>query len=67
MAEDQQFDKTELPTQRRRDDARAQGQFAYSHELINGLLLLGGALGISWVGGSLTSGLRNDLHARYRR
>lgn len=60
MAEDD-FDKSELPTQRRREEARAQGQFAYSHELINGLLLFAGTLGLSWVGLTLTRSMTNDL------
>ena len=67
MAEGQEFDKTELPTQRRRDEARAQGQFAYSHELINGLLLFGGTIGLSWIGLALTQGLSNDLHTHIGR
>ena len=67
MSGSQDFDKTELPSQRRRDEARAQGQFAYSHELINGLLLFGGAVGLSWVGTTLASGLRGDLHSHIGR
>ncbi len=67
MAEGQDFDKTELPSQRRRDEARAQGQFAYSHELINGLLLFGGAMGLSWIGTTLTQGLSGDLHSHVSR
>jgi flagellar biosynthetic protein FlhB len=67
MAEDQGFDKTELPTQRRRDDARAQGQFAYSHELINGLLLYAGAMILSWGGVALSQGLGADLHSHISR
>ncbi len=67
MAEGQDFDKTELPTQRRRDDARAEGQFAYSHELINGLLLFGGTIGVSWIGTALAQGLSNDFHTQFGR
>jgi flagellar biosynthetic protein FlhB len=67
MAEDQDFDKSELPTQRRRDDARAMGQFAYSHELINGLLLFGGTIGLSWIGLALSQGLSNDFHSQFGR
>ncbi len=67
MAEDQDSDKTELPSQRRRDDARAQGQFAYSHELINGLLLFGGTIGLSWIGMTLAQGLSNDFHTQFGR
>ena len=55
--------KSQQPTQRRREDARAQGQFAYSHELINGILLYAGAISLSWGGLSLAQGLAGDLHA----
>lgn len=61
MAESQDFDKTELPTQRRRDEARAMGQFAYSHELITGVLLLAGTMGMSWIGLALTEGMSSDF------
>lgn len=60
------FDKTELPTQRRREEARARGQFAYSHELVNGLLLLVGAVGIWWTGSSLAAGLTQEIQAQLR-
>lgn len=61
------FDKTELPTQRRRDDARAQGQFAYSHELINGLLLMAGTVGLWWCGVTLAGGLSQEIQSHLRR
>lgn len=67
MAESQDFDKTELPTQRRRDEARAAGQFAYSHELINGILLFAGTMGLWWIGLALTQGLSNDFHSQFTR
>lgn len=67
MADDQGLDRSELPTQRRRDEARAMGQFAYSHELINGLLLLGGSIGLSWIGATLAQGLNNDFHSQFAR
>jgi len=60
------FDKTEQPTQRRRDEARARGQFAYSQELIHGLLLLGGVLGLWWSGSALASTLNAELQWRLR-
>ncbi len=60
------FDKTEQPTQRRRDDARAQGQFAYSHELITGLLLLVGTVGLWWTGAALASGLSQEIQSHLR-
>ena len=61
------FDKTELPTQRRRDEARARGQFAYSHELINGLLLLAGTVGIWWSGSNLAAGLSQEIQSQLRQ
>jgi flagellar biosynthetic protein FlhB len=65
MSEDG-FDKTELPTQRRREEARSQGQFAYSHELINGLLLMAGTLGLWWCGAGLASGLSQEIQSHLR-
>jgi flagellar biosynthetic protein FlhB len=47
MAEDFDQSKTEAPTQRRREEARQQGQVAVSAELITGALLLTGVL-ILW-------------------
>ena len=67
MAEFQDSDKTELPTQRHRDEARASGQFAYSHELINGILLFSGTMGLSWIGLALTRGLSNDFYSHISR
>lgn len=67
MADFQEFDKTELPTQRRRDEARATGQFAYSHELINGLLLFGGTMGLNWIGLSLTRAMSLDVSSQIHR
>jgi flagellar biosynthesis protein FlhB len=63
MADANDNEKSQLPSQRRRDDARAQGQFAYSHELNNGLLLFAGALGLWWGGLALAQGLSHDLHS----
>ena len=67
MAEEEGFDKTEQPTQRRRDDAREQGQFAYSHELINGLLLLAGTIGLWFNGAAIAGGLSGDIQAHLRQ
>ncbi|WP_010582250.1 EscU/YscU/HrcU family type III secretion system export apparatus switch protein [Schlesneria paludicola] len=67
MAENEDFDKSELPTQRRRDEARAEGQFAYSHELISGLLLFSGTMGLSWIGLTLVRGMSNDLFLQVGR
>lgn len=58
------LEKTEQPTQRRRDEARDQGQFAYSQELANSLVLLAGACAVWWGGVELVGGLRGDLRER---
>lgn len=47
--------RTEPPTQRRREEARAQGQVAVSSELTSGLLLLTGVL-VLWLGGERFAG-----------
>lgn len=48
MASDDQGEKTEQPTQRRREEARREGQVAYSAELTGSLLLLCGIL-LLWL------------------
>ena len=58
------LERTEQPTERRRQEARDQGQFAFSHELANALVLLAGACAIWWGGVALVHGLRGDLLER---
>src|SRR5216684_4622091 len=61
MAEEFNQSKTEAPTQRRREEARQQGQVAISSELTSGLLLLAGVLGL-WLGGrALAAGLLTSI------
>jgi flagellar biosynthetic protein FlhB len=64
MADDFQ-PKTELPTPRRREEAREQGQVTFSPELTGGLLLLIGALalamGAPYVGERLLTEVRIDF------
>src|SRR5208282_1958536 len=65
MAEEFDQTRTEAPTQRRREEARQQGQVAVSRELGSGLLLLAG-VGALWLGGpgwaeGLLNALRSDL------
>lgn len=55
MADEFDQSKTEAPTQRRREEAREQGQVAVSAELAAGLLLLVGVLAI-WFGGHTLAG-----------
>ncbi len=47
-------ERTEAPTQRRRDKAREQGQIARSQELSAAAVMLGGALALAVGGGPLT-------------
>ncbi len=51
MAQDSGQDRTESPTQRRREKAREEGRVPYSSDLSNGLLLAAGAV-ILWLSGS---------------
>src|SRR5207244_2457928 len=59
--------RTEAPTPRRREEARAEGQVAFSSDLTTGLVLLAGmtalAIGGQAVAMALFQGLRRDwLH-----
>ena len=49
MAEDAQ-ERTELPTQRRRDEARKRGELARSHELNNAAVVLATGMGLQFLG-----------------
>jgi flagellar biosynthetic protein FlhB len=64
MAEDF-FERTEAATPRRREEARQEGQVAYSHELTSGLLLLAGTVALALtaqaLGGSLLHAVRSGL------
>lgn len=60
------LERTEQPTERRRDEAREQGQFAFSQELANSLVLLAGALAVTWGGGVLVAGLYDGLREQYQ-
>ena len=66
MADGHDNENTFLPSQRRRDDARAQGQFAYSPELNSSLLLFAGALGLWWGGLALAQGLSHDFRSHVK-
>src|SRR5438105_1817348 len=46
-------DKTEAPTQRRREEAREEGNVARSADLTAAALLLGALVMLQWYGGSL--------------
>ncbi len=58
------LERTEQPTERRREEAREQGQFAFSQELANSLVLLAGALAVTWGGSALVAGLHDALQER---
>ena len=60
MAENEQ-EKTEAPSQRRRDDAAAEGRVARSTELSAAALLLASALGFSAAGPALATAMRDVL------
>jgi flagellar biosynthetic protein FlhB len=57
MADDLGQTKTEAPTQRRRDEAREQGQVAHSRELSSSLVLLAGLAALAMAAGTLGPGL----------
>lgn len=61
MAEETGQERTEAPTQRRREEARQQGQFAVSQELTSGAILLAGLVALYWGGRPLADGLLNYL------
>lgn len=61
MAEDFDQSKTEAPTQRRREEAREEGQVAVSAELTAGVLLLTGMLALQTGGRRLLSSLLGVL------
>ena len=65
LDQDEGLEKTEQPSERRRDEAREQGQFAFSSELANSLVLLAGSLAVTWGGGSLVAGLYDGLRERF--
>jgi flagellar biosynthetic protein FlhB len=60
MAEDQ-GDKTEAPTPRRREEAREQGSVARSPDLNSAVVLIGALLLLHWYGGKLFESLRDIL------
>ncbi len=67
MSENSDLERTEEPTQRRRDDARKEGRVARSAELMTAILFLGGAAVLQRLGSAAGSGLgasfRSSLHA----
>jgi flagellar biosynthetic protein FlhB len=52
-------DRTEAPTARRRQEARQQGNIPRSHDLTSSVLLIGGLLMMKWFGPGLILALRD--------
>jgi len=61
MAEDSDLEKTELPSQRRLDQAREKGQVARSRELSTFAVLLAGGATLWFMGASLTQHMVESL------
>jgi flagellar biosynthetic protein FlhB len=53
--------RTEAPTPRRREEARQQGQVAFSTDLTTGLMLLAGVGALALVGPGIARGLLNTM------
>jgi flagellar biosynthetic protein FlhB len=54
-------DRTELPTQRRKDEARRKGQVARSTDLAQAASLAAALAALSWAGAGIVNGLGSDL------
>ncbi len=63
MAEDSDLEKTELPSQRRLDQAREKGQVARSRELSTFTILLAGGATFWFMGASFTQHMVESLRA----
>ena len=63
MAEDNDLERTESPSQRRLEKAREEGQVARSRELATFLLLLAAAGAFSWMGASLVQQIGGSLRS----
>jgi flagellar biosynthetic protein FlhB len=61
MAEDSDLEKTELPSQRRLDQAREKGQVARSRELSTFSILLAGGATLWFMGASVTQHMMESL------
>jgi flagellar biosynthetic protein FlhB len=63
MAEGDDSDRTESPTQKRLDDARKRGQVPRSRDLSAAAVTLAGGIGLSSVGSLLGGGLANLMRS----
>lgn len=59
MPPEDQGERTEAPTQRRRDEARQRGQIPQSADLSSAALLLGGLIALNLLGGKIFGQLRS--------
>lgn len=66
MSEEGQ-DRTEPASPRRREEARKQGQVAFSPDFVGSALLLGGVLGLTWFGPSMANQLSILTEESFRR
>jgi flagellar biosynthetic protein FlhB len=58
-------DKTEKPTAKRKKEARKKGQVAKSTDLNTALVLVGGLVAISMIGGTIVSGVAASMRATF--
>jgi len=63
MAEDDDSERTESPTQKRLDDARKRGQVPRSRDLSAAAVTLAGGIGLTSVGSLMGGGLANMLRS----
>ncbi|MBI2406711.1 MAG: EscU/YscU/HrcU family type III secretion system export apparatus switch protein [Gemmatimonadetes bacterium] len=66
MAEDSDLERTEEPTQRRRDEARQEGRVPRSQELITAMLFLGGAVMLQRLGTTGAPALASSFRGALR-
>lgn len=63
MADENDLEKTEQPSQRRLEQAREEGQTVHSQELVTVVMLLAGGAGLWFLGADTMAGLKTMLRA----
>ncbi|MGZ4186341.1 MAG: EscU/YscU/HrcU family type III secretion system export apparatus switch protein, partial [Solirubrobacteraceae bacterium] len=58
-------DKTEKPTAKRKKESRKKGQVAKSTDLNAALVLVGGLIGVSFMGPAVVSGVSNSMRSAF--
>lgn len=66
MAEEGQ-DRTEPASPRRREEARKQGQVAFSPDFLGSAVLLAGVVGLSWLGPAVAGGITAEIRETFRQ